>query len=307
MIYTVTFSPSVDYVIHIDNIKTGIVNRTENEEIYFGGKGINVSLVLAELGVESTALGFVAGFTGDAIENHLKNAGIRTDFVHLDSGFSRINVKIKSGGETEINGQGADIPQDKLNEFFKKIDMLNHGDMLVLSGNIPKSLPDDIYGQILERIEKNDKYVRTFVDASGNLLLNTLKYEPFLIKPNQAELEGIFGKKLSNVAEVLECAVKLREMGAKSVLVSRAEKSAVFINEHGKVLICNSCIGKLKNSVGAGDSTIAGFIAGLITDCKCHSYDYALKLGLATGSATAFSDGLAKKDDVFRLFDKFYG
>lgn len=306
MIYTVTFSPSVDYVIHIDDIKSGIVNRTNSEEIYFGGKGINVSLVLAELGVESTALGFVAGFTGDAIENHLKNAGIRTDFVHLDNGFSRINVKIKSGEETEINGQGADISQDKLNEFFKKIDMLNHGDMLVLSGNIPKSLPDDIYGQILERIEKNDKYVRTFVDASGNLLLNTLKYEPFLIKPNQAELEGIFGRKLSNVAEVLECAVKLREMGAKSVLVSRAEKSAVFINEQGEVLICNSCIGKLKNSVGAGDSTIAGFIAGLITDHKCHNYDYALKLGLAAGSATAFSDGLAKKDDVFRLFDEFY-
>lgn len=306
MIYTVTFSPSVDYVIHIGSIKQGIVNRTESEEIYFGGKGINVSLVLAELGVESTALGFVAGFTGDAIENHLKNAGIRTDFIHLDSGFSRINIKVKSGEETEINGQGADISEDKLNEFFEKIDTLNHGDILVLSGNVPKSIPNDIYGQILERIERNDKFVRTVVDASGNLLLNTLKYEPFLIKPNQAETEEIFGRKLENAADVLECASELRKMGARNVLISRGKKSAVFISEKGETIICNSCFGKLKNSVGAGDSMVAGFIAGFIDDNTYSNFDYAMKLGLAAGSATAFSDGLAKKDDIFGLFNEFY-
>lgn len=302
MIYTVTFSPSVDYVIHIDGIKPGIVNRTNSEEIYFGGKGINVSLVLAELGVESTALGFVAGFTGNAIENHLKSVGIRTDFVHLDSGFSRINVKIKTDEETEINGQGADIPQDKLNEFFEKLDMLNHGDTLVLSGSVPKSLPDNIYECILERI--SHKNVRTFVDAEKSLLTDTLKYNPFLIKPNQAELEDIFGRKLRNTVEILECAVQLRRMGAVSVLVSRAEEGAVLIDAHGQIHIRCSCTGKLKNSVGAGDSMLAGFIAG----CQLHNddYDYALKLGLATGSATAFSDGLAKSADIFRLFNDFY-
>ncbi len=302
MIYTVTLNPSVDYVIHIDKITAGVVNRTEKEELYFGGKGINVSLILAELGIESTALGFTAGFTGEAIENYLKTQGIQTDFIRLDNGFSRINVKIKSGEETEINGRGADISENKLNEFFSKIDTLSDGDTLVLSGSVPKSLPDNIYECILKRI--SNKNMRTFVDAEKNLLIDTLKYKPFLIKPNQAEIEDIFGKKLEKTTDILECAVQLKAMGAVSVLVSRAGDEAVFVDADGESHILRPCTGELKNSVGAGDSMLAGFIAG----CQLSNddYDYAFKLGLSAGSATAFSDGLAKKDDIFKLFNSFY-
>ena len=302
MIYTVTLNPSVDYVIHIDKITAGVVNRTEKEELYFGGKGINVSLILAELGIESTALGFTAGFTGAAIENYLKTQGIKTDFIRLDNGFSRINVKIKSGEETEINGRGADISENKLNEFFSKIDTLSDGDTLVLSGSVPKSLPDNIYECILKRI--SNKNMRTFVDAEKNLLIDTLKYKPFLIKPNQAEIEDIFGKKLEKTTDILECAVQLKAMGAVSVLVSRAGDEAVFVDADGESHILRPCTGELKNSVGAGDSMLAGFIAG----CQLSNddYDYAFKLGLSAGSATAFSDGLAKKDDIFKLFNSFY-
>lgn len=294
MIYTVTFSPSVDYIIHIGEIKSGAVNRTDSEQICFGGKGINVSLILAQLDTKSTAMGFTAGFTGDAIEDYLKKSGISTDFVHLDNGFSRINVKIKSGEETEINGRGADIPQEKLDEFFGRLDNLKDGDTLILAGSIPKSVPDDIYERILAYTA--EKSVRTVVDAEKTLLTRTLKYKPFLIKPNHIELGEIFGRQLETVDEIVRCARELKAMGAVNVLVSRAEKGAVLVDESGEVHVAEAYSGTVRNSVGAGDSMLAGFIAGY-----SKGYDYALKLAVASGSATTFCDSLAKKDDIFGL------
>lgn len=298
MIYTVTFNPAVDYVIHTDEIKTGCVNRTKSEEIYFGGKGINVSLVLAELGIKSVALGFVAGFTGTAIENAVKNAGIETDFVHLENGFSRINIKIKSGHETEINGRGADIPDYKTEELFHKLDNLKDGDILVLAGSIPVSLPSDMYQKILEYV--SGKNIRTVVDAEKNLLMKVMKYKPFLIKPNNFELGAIFDRTIETTEEITEYALKLKKLGAVNVLVSRAEKGAVLVDEHEKIHVCGICKGTVKNSVGAGDSMLAGFIAGCLSN---RGYDYALKLGTASGGATAFSDNLAKKDYIMQLFN----
>lgn len=298
MIYTVTFNPAVDYVIHTDEIKTGCVNRTKSEEIYFGGKGINVSFVLAELGIKSVALGFVAGFTGTAIENAVKNAGIETDFVHLEDGFSRINIKIKYGQETEINGRGADIPDYKIKELFNKLDRLEDGDILILAGSIPASLPSDMYQKILEYV--NGKNIRAIVDAEKNLLMKVLKYKPFLIKPNDSELGDIFGRTIETTEDVTEYALKLKKLGAVNVLVSRAEKGAVLVDEHENIHVCGVCKGTVKNSVGAGDSMIAGFIAG----CQSgRGYAYALKLGTASGGATAFSDNLAKKDYIIQLFN----
>lgn len=298
MIYTVTFNPAVDYVIHTDEIKTGCVNRIKSEEIYFGGKGINVSFILAELGIKSVALGFVAGFTGTAIENAVKNSGIETDFVHLEDGFSRINIKIKSGQETEINGRGADIPDYKIKELFHKLDRLKDGDILILAGSIPASLPSDMYQKILEYV--NGKNIRTIVDAEKNLLMKVLKYKPFLIKPNDSELGDIFGRTIETTEDVTEYALKLKKLGAVNVLVSRAEKGAVLVDEHENIHVCGVCKGTVKNSVGAGDSMIAGFIAG----CQQgRGYDYALRLGTASGGATAFSDNLAKKDYIIQLFN----
>lgn len=298
MIYTVTFNPAVDYVIHTDEIRTGCVNRTKSEEIYFGGKGINVSFVLAELGIKSVALGFVAGFTGTAIENAVRNAGIEADFVHLESGFSRINIKIKSEHETEINGRGAEIPDCKIKELFDKLDKLKDGDILILAGSIPASLPSDMYQQILEYVD--GKNIKTVVDAEKNLLMKVMKYKPFLIKPNNFELGDIFGKEIDTTEEITEYALKLKQLGAVNVLVSRAEKGAVLIDEYGEVHVCGVCKGAVKNSVGAGDSMLAGFIAG----CQNGGdYGYALKLGTASGGATAFSDNLAKKDYIIQLFD----
>ncbi len=295
MIYTVTFNPAVDYVVHTGELLSGAVNRSAQEEIYFGGKGINVSLVLAELGVKSKALGFIAGFTGDAIEKGVAASGIDTDFVRLKEGFSRINVKIKSAEETELNGQGPNIPHEKLDELFEKLGALRDGDTLVLAGSIPSSLPSDIYERILEHI--NGINVRTVVDASKDLLLNVLKYKPFLVKPNNFELGEIFGTEPGSVDEIIAHARKLREMGAVNVIVSMAGDGAVLIDENGRTHICGVCNGTVKNSVGAGDSMVAGFIAG----CESGDYDYALKLGTASGGATAFSDGLAKRDDIFTL------
>lgn len=298
MIYTVTLNPAVDYVIHADKINVGTVNRSAREDIFFGGKGINVSLVLAELGVPSKALGFVAGFTGQAIENYISQNSIETDFVHLDSGNSRINVKIKSQLETEINGQGPEIPRDKTDELFKKLDSLTYGDTLVLAGSIPPSLPSDIYEKILARLD--GKNIRTVVDASKDLLLNSLRYKPFLIKPNNFELGEIFGVSADSEEDIINYAGKLKEAGARNVLVSRAEKGSILLDENGNTHVCGVCRGTVKNSVGAGDSMVAGFIAG----CESSDYDYALKLGTACGGATAFSDGLAKKDDIFKLLKK---
>lgn len=298
MIYTVTFNPAIDYVVHTDELRTGVVNRSESEEIYFGGKGINVSFVLKELGITSKALGFVAGFTGEAIEKGIAEKGIETDFVHLNSGFSRINVKIKSGDETELNGQGPEISDEALKELFEKLNKLEDSDTIILAGSIPNTLPSDIYEKILCSL--SDRKIRVIADATKALLLNVLKYRPFLIKPNNHELEEMFGVTLKTNEEISEYAVKLQEMGAKNVLVSMAGDGALLLDENGKTHFCRACNGTVRNSVGAGDSMIAGFIAGF----QNGDYEYALRLGSATGGATAFSDGLATKNDIYRLLEQ---
>lgn len=295
MIYTITFNPAVDYVVHTDELQVGKVNRSKSEEIYFGGKGINVSIVLNELGIKSKAMGFVAGFTGAAIEKGLTDAGIETDFVHLNKGFTRINVKIKSHAETELNGQGPEIPIEKLDELFDRLDEIKDGDGVILAGSIPSYLPSDIYERILERLK--DRNIRAVVDATDDLLVNVLKYRPFLIKPNNFELGDIFGVTINTNEEIVKYAGKLKDMGAVNVLVSMAGDGAILLDEFGKTHVCGVCKGRVKNSVGAGDSMVAGFLAG----CAKGDYEYALKLGTAAGGATAFSDGLAKKDDIFKL------
>ena len=286
MIYTVTFNPAIDYIVHTGEIELGRVNRTKNEEIYFGGKGINVSMVLSELGIKSKAFGFVAGFTGKAIEEGVSSAGIETDFVHLDKGFSRINVKIKSSIETELNAQGPEISKEKIDELFRKLDEIQSGDTIVLAGSIPSSLPSEIYEKILDYLK--EKNVRAVVDATKDLLMNVLKYKPFLIKPNNFELGEMFGVELKSTDEIIEYARKLKEMGA------------VLLDENDKTHICGVCEGKVKNSTGSGDSMVAGFLAG----SEKGDYEYALKLGTASGGATAFSDGLAKKEEIFKLLSQ---
>ena len=298
MVYTVTFNPAIDYVVHTDEMTVGSVNRTKSEDIYFGGKGINVSFVLNELGIRSRALGFVAGFTGSAIEKGVAEKGIETDFVHLEGGFSRINVKIKSSEETDLNGQGPIIDDKSLEELFRKLDGISEGDTIVLAGSIPASMPSDVYEKILERL--SGKKVKAVVDATKDLLLNVLKYKPFLIKPNNHELGEMFGVTLKTTGEIAEYAQKLKDMGAQNVLVSMAGDGALLLDENGNTHICGVCRGTVKNSVGAGDSMVAGFIAG----SEKGDYEYALKLGTAAGGATAFSDGLAEKEEIFRLLEQ---
>lgn len=295
MIYTVTFNPAIDYVIHIEEIRLGSINRMESEKLYFGGKGINVSIVLKELGIESKALGFLAGFTGDAIEKGLSDMGIDTDFIHLKNGTSRINVKIKSREETELNGQGPFIDEESLEKLFKKLDAIKEGDILILAGSIPNTLPLDMYQRIIERTL--DKKIRIVVDATKELLLNVLQYKPFLVKPNKFELEDLFQTKIKTEEEVEEYARKLQKMGAKNVLVSMAGEGAMLIDEFGEKHRCGVCKGVVKNSVGAGDSMVAGFVAGILKG----DYEYALKLGTAAGGATAFSEGLATGEKMEEL------
>lgn len=298
MVYTVTFNPAIDYIVHTDHMNLGEVNRLQGEEVYFGGKGINVSNVLKELGFESKALGFVAGFTGIAIEQSLKENGIETDFVHLEKGISRINVKIKSSEETDLNGQGPDIPKEKVEELFQKLDSLKDGDILILAGSIPSTLPSDIYEKILAHLEGRN--IKTVVDSTKDLLKKALKYKPFLVKPNNFELGELFDVTLTTTEEITKYARRLQEMGAVNVLVSMAGDGAVLLDENGKTHTCGVCRGTVKNSVGAGDSMVAGFIAGSMDG----DYEYALKLGTASGGATAFSEGLAKKEEIFRLLDQ---
>ena len=295
MIYTVTFNPAIDYVVRTGEMTIGATNRSNSEEIYFGGKGINVSMVLKELDMPSIALGFVAGFTGVAIEQGVQEAGIKTDFVHLENGFSRINVKIKSSQETELNGQGPHITEDAIKELFAKLDCLQDGDTIVLAGSIPNTLPADIYEQILQYL--NGKNIKAVVDATGELLLRVMKYKPFLVKPNNHELGELFNITLQTNEEIAQYARKLQEMGARNVLVSMAGDGALLIDENGKEHFCDVCKGTVRNSVGAGDSMVAGFLAG----SKDGDYEFALKLGTATGGATAFADGLAKREDIDRL------
>lgn len=299
MVYTVTFNPAIDYVVHTDDLIGGKTNRSKCEQIYIGGKGINVSIVLAELGIRSRALGFTAGFTGKAIEDCVAARGVETDFIRLENGFSRINVKIKSTEETEINGQGPHILESAAKRLFDKLDELRNGDTLVLAGSIPGSLPNDIYERILARL--SDRELRIVVDASGGLLLNVLKYKPFLIKPNRDELGELFKAAPQTDEEVISYAGRLREMGAANVLVSLAGDGAILLDEHGCIHKCKACSGTVKNSVGAGDSMVAGFLTGLISGSGNEDYEYALKLGTAAGGATAFSDDLAKKEKIYAL------
>ena len=296
MIYTVTFNPAIDYVVRMDEIIPGAVNRTRGEEVFYGGKGINVSVVMRNMGVENTALGFIAGFTGDAIEKYLTKLGIKTDFIKLNAGISRINVKIKAGEETEINGQGPEISDEDIMALMDKIDGLSAGDTLILAGSVPKSLPDDIYERIMSRLD--GKGVEIVVDATGNLLVNVLKYRPFLIKPNNHELSEIFGIEIKTEDELIKYARKLQDMGAKNVLISRAGDGAILVPENGEPLKSGAPKGKVVNSVGSGDSMVAGFVMGYM---KSGDYGEALKLGMACGSATAFSPGLAEKDLVEEL------
>lgn len=295
MVYTVTFNPAVDYVVHTDRVLLGEVNRARSEEIYFGGKGINVSLVLKELGIASKALGFVAGFTGRAIEEGVSAQGVETDFVRLEEGFSRINVKLKADGETELNGQGPRISEAALGRLYEKLDALRDGDVLVLAGSIPDSLPSDIYEKILARLSRHK--IKVVADATKGLLLNMLKYRPFLIKPNVHELGELFGAAISGTDEIISFAKRLKEMGAVNVLVSMAGDGAILLDERDRVHRCGVCRGTVKNSVGAGDSMVAGFVAG----SESGDYEYALKLGTAAGGATAFSEGLAKREKIFEL------
>lgn len=297
MVYTVTFNPAIDYVIHTEKVILGATNRSETEEMYFGGKGINVSIVLRELGIDSKALGFIAGFTGEAIEKGLAGMGIRTDFVRLTEGNSRINVKIKSKEETELNGQGPDICVKAIRALFEKLDRLTDGDSLVLAGSIPASLPSDIYERILKRL--SGKKIRVAVDATRDLLLNVLKYKPFLIKPNSHELGEMFGIDVTTDEDIEKYARRLQDMGAANVLVSMAGDGAMLIDEFGRAHRCGVCSGTVKNSVGAGDSMVAGFMAGALRG----DYEYALKLGTAAGGATAFSDGLAVREKIAELME----
>ena len=296
MIYTITFNPALDYIVRVDDFKLGSVNRTSYEEIYAGGKGINVSIVLNNLGVESKVLGYIAGFTGDEIERKVKEFGCDSDFIKLNNGMSRINVKLKSSEESEINGQGPEVNNESLEELYKKLDLLKEDDILVLAGSIPSTLPKDIYESIMKRLD--GRKIKFVVDATGELLLNVLKYKPFLIKPNHHEFAELFNVEIKNEDEIIYYAKKLKEMGAKNVLISMAGDGAIFVTETGEVLKSAVPKGKVKNSVGAGDSMVGGFIAGYL---KHNKLEEAFKMGVATGSASAFSDGLATKDKVEEL------
>lgn len=299
MIYTVTFNPAIDYVVRVEDFSLGQVNRSSREEIQFGGKGINVSVMLKHLGTDSCALGFLAGFTGKAIEDGLHRMGIRTDFIHLSQGMTRINVKLKAKEETEINGQGPEISQADFQKLLEQVALLQPGDTLVLAGSIPQSLPDDVYERIIQSLAGKD--IQVVVDATRDLLCHVLKYRPFLIKPNHIELGEIFDRTLHTDEEIRECASLLQQRGARNVLVSMAGDGAILLDETGAFHKIAAPKGKVKNSVGAGDSMVAGFLAGYL---QSRDYETALRTGAAAGSATAFSEGLAQRDEVQALLDR---
>ena len=300
MIYTVTFNPSLDYIVEVDEFKEGQVNRNAKEYILPGGKGVNVSIVLNNLGVESTVLGFIAGFTGDEIENRLiKEHELKCDFIKVEEGCSRINFKMKSKEETEVNGIGPSINEDHFRKLINQLNKLQQGDILVLSGSIPKSLKDTVYAKIMN--ELSNKNIDIVIDSTGKLLMNTLDYKPFVIKPNNHELEEMFHVKLFDKNDIIHYAKELQKMGARNVLVSMAKDGAILVCEDGNVYESEAPKGIVKNSVGAGDSMVAGFVAGY---SKTKDYQYALKLGICTGSASAFSKNLATKEEVKELMGK---
>ena len=299
MVYTVTFNPSLDYVVRMGSIRLGEVNRTSSEELLCGGKGINVSIVLQHLGIESVALGFTAGFTGAEIERGVREMGIEADFLRVKKGFSRINVKIKAGEETEINGVGPEITGADIRMLMEKLDDLQDGDLLVLAGSIPGSVPADIYEKILKRL--TGRRVLTAVDATGDLLRRVLPYKPFLIKPNVHELEELFGIPLHTDGEIAAHARRLRAEGARNVLVSMAGAGALLVTEEDEMLRLSAPQGRVINSTGAGDSMVAGFLAGYL---KTGSLREAFRVGVAAGSASAFSDRLATRQEVAALLEQ---
>ena len=299
MIYTVTFNPAIDYVVRLDApLEVGEVNRAQGEDCVLGGKGINVSGVLAQLGCESVALGFVAGETGAWLERGLAAQGLKTDFVHLENGMTRINVKIKAGQETELNGAGPAIPESALQQLEAQLDKLAEGDILILAGSIPASLPQSVYERLLARLQ--GRGVRAVVDATRDLLVNVLPYHPFLIKPNLEELCQLFqAEGPLTTLEAKEYAKELQRMGARNVVVSLGEKGALLLEESGRCLGCRSPRGQAVSTVGAGDSLVAGFLYG----CQLHgTLEGGLKWGVAAGAATAFQEGIATGSQVKAQF-----
>ena len=302
MIYTVTFNPAIDYVIHMDQpVEIGETNRSREESLFFGGKGVNVSLILGQLNMENRALGFLAGFTGAAIADGIQAQGVQGDFIFLPKGTSRINVKLKSEKETEINAQGPDIDKDSLDALFQQFSHFEDGDCLVLAGSIPKSLPNDIYEQILERLK--EKNILAVVDATGDLLKKVLPYHPFLIKPNKAELGELFQTRVETSEEIVTYAKKLQEMGARNVLISLGGDGAMLVSEDGDILSIGVPTGKAINTVGSGDSMVAGFLTGYL---QSNNYETALALGTACGSATAICQGLADRATIDAQLEKIH-
>lgn len=297
MIYTVTFNPSLDYIVSVEDFQLGMTNRTDSELLLPGGKGINVSTVLKNLGIENTALGFIAGFTGDEIRRKVEEIGVKADFIQIREGVSRINLKLKSIDGTEINGQGPDIGKEKVEELLSRLDGLREGDVLVLAGSIPASMPDDIYKNIMKRL--TGKGIMIAVDATRDLLVNVLEYHPFLIKPNNHELGEIFNTEIRTREEVIPYARKLQEMGACNVLVSMAGEGAVLAASDGSCHMAPAPKGDLVNAVGAGDSMVAGFLAGWM---EKKDYVHAFHMGIAAGSASAFSEYLAKREEIEAVY-----
>lgn len=300
MIYTVTFNPSIDYIVSVEDLKLGYVNRTSAELMFPGGKGINVSMVLSNLGIENTAFGFLAGFTGESVQNMLEANGVNADFIKVKEGTTRINVKIRAQQESEINGMGPAIDEQDIKALYEKLGKLKDGDILVLAGSIPTVMPETMYSDIMEYLK--DKDIKIVVDATKDLLLNVLKYKPFFVKPNNHELGEIYGVELNTREDVVPYAKKMQEQGARNVLVSMAGEGAVLVAENGEVYKSRCPEGKVRNSVGAGDSMVAGFIAGFL---KTGDYKEALRSGLLTGSASAFSDNLATLEEVEKLGETF--
>lgn len=305
MIYTVTFNPAIDYIAEVSELKMNDINRATSEKILAGGKGINVSILLKNLGMESITLGFIAGFTGEEIKRRVEKLGIKTDFVYIPEKFSRINVKLQLNlcgvisEETAINGEGPSISEQEINEFMKKFDKIEKDDFIVLAGSVPRNMKDNIYEKICDKVKQ--KGAKIVADATGKLLINVLKHNPFLIKPNKKELEEIFGKEMQTDEEVVYYARKLQEMGAENVLISMDKDGAILITKEKKLLYSKAPKGNVINSVGSGDSMVAGFIAGFLTN---DDYEKALKMGIAAGSASAFSENLATKDEILYYLSK---
>lgn len=293
MIYTITFNPALDYIAQVENFEIGQINRTKTEKILPGGKGLNVSTVLKNLGLENTALGFIAGFTGKELKRKIEEYGIETDFIEVKNGITRINVKISSKEETALNGNGPEISEEELQQLLEKIERIQENDIVILAGNVPKCIKNDIYEIICNKLEKNG--VTFIVDSTRELLINVLKYKPFLIKPNKDELQETFNVKINTNEQIVEYAKKLQEMGAQNVLISLGGEGAILVTKDNKQYYKKAPKGQVVNTVGAGDSMVAGFIVGYL---KSGDYEQALKMGIATGSASTFSINLATKEEV---------